>query len=376
MKGKNNITKLLFLIIIVFTLIILFIFYFNFYKFNNKPNYYKNKNLSKPFLVKEELNNKKYAKILGVGINVNWMTFNKVNNYYFYWREKGINICKLFKEQGFNSIRLRVNSNVLFNKTKMSQLEDIVDDCLKVNEPIVIAYSASEYLENPNNLNNQKLFVNFWVNISKRFKNKSYLLSYDLIIEPGKKAKLYPNLTVDLMKKAFKEIRKIDKKRIIIIPLPQASKPYSLDYIKNFPFDNYSLIEWHIYASGPCKKLKYLYYNNASNYYYFNKTFIEQSYKIISDFMNYKNIPSWFGAVRFNCYPKGEKSEKAKDGSPKGFYSKEKTKEFAMFICKESKKYNIPFSINADTKFFDIKELKWFPSQQDILKQVFICWNN
>ena len=323
---------------------------------------------------KQFFTNKEYVKMLGIGINVNWMTFNKVNHYYFYWRKKGVNICELFKKRGFDSVRVRVNSNVIFNESKMKELKEIVQDCLKANETIVIAYSASEYLNNPKNKSAQELFLKFWHKMANEFNNYPYLLSFDLIIEPGKEAKNYPNLTVSLMKKAFMEIRSMDKERIIIVPAPQASKPYSLNYLINFPFDNYSIIEWHIYAGGPCKKAKKIYYNNASNYFYFNKSFIEESFKRAKSFTNKTKIPTWLGAIRLNCYPKNPKLVKRlSDGAPKGYYESKKVIEFALFICNESKKYKIPFSLNADTKFFDFEKLKWYESQSLILNKLFNC---
>ena len=302
------------------------------------------------------------------------MTFNKVNHYYFYWREKGVNVCELFKKRGFDSVRVRVNSNVIFNESKMKELKEIVNDCLEANETVVIAYSASEYLNNPKNKSTQELFLNFWSKIASEFKNYPYLLSFDLIIEPGKEAKNYPNLTVSLMEKAFMEIRSIDKKRIIIIPAPKASKPYSLNYLLDFPFDNYSIVEWHIYAGGPCRKAKKIYYNNASKYFYFNKSFIENSFKEAASFTNKTKIPTWLGAIRLNCYPKSPKLvKKLPDGAPKGYYSNNKVISFALFICNESKKYKIPFSLNADTKFFDFEKLKWYESQSLILNKLFNC---
>jgi len=319
------------------------------------------------------LSNWQYVEKLGLGINVNWMAFKRLNYYYFYWRNK-TNICKLFKERGFDSVRIRVNSEVAFNEKKLRELKTIVEDCLKANLTVVISYSASEYLDDPTNLKNQEKFIEFWRIIAKEFKNYPYILSFDLITEPGKKAKKEIGLTTNLMKEAYKEIRKIDKKRVIIIPAPRASKPESLFYLLNFSFDNYSIVEWHIYAGGPCKEAKKIYYNNASYFFNFNKSYIEESFKIAGKFTNKTGIPTWIGAIRANCYPKNKKLlKKFYDGAPKGFYDDNKIEKFILFFCREAKIYKIPFSLNADNKFFDIENLNWYKSRETFLNKIIRC---
>ena len=124
----------------------------------------------------------------------------------------------------------------------------------------------------------------------------------------------------------------------------------------------------HIYASGPCKKLKRLYYNNASNYFYYNETYIIKAFQTAYNFTKKTGIGTYFGAVRFNCYPKIGEKQYNYDNAPKALYDFSKVKKFISLICNLSKEYNIPIAINSGDKYIDYSKLEVFPSKEEELR--------
>ena len=316
------------------------------------------------FLIVLVLKNNSEKIDLGLGLNVNWFTFSKVFHWIYYWENKNVSVCKLIKDLGFEHVRIRLDYNIL-EEERIKLLDKVIKDCIENKVFVILAYSAKDLLENPYNKTYQEKFIKFWKILAKRYKGIKKL-AFDLIIEPGKKLKENISLEIEILKRAFREIREIDGERLIIIPSPYSSKPSSLKYL-NF-LDKNSMAEWHIYAKGPCKKLNKIYYNNASNYFYFNISLIYNSFLLAYNFTKKAGIKTYFGAIRFNCYPKFGRKLYNKDKSPKGLYSFEKIKGFIEIICKLSKKFKIPIAINSGDKYIDYEKLRVFPSKEEEIK--------
>ncbi|MEO2154875.1 MAG: hypothetical protein ABGW69_03640, partial [Nanoarchaeota archaeon] len=288
-----------------------------------------------------------YYKKLGIGINVNWLTFAWVNNYYFYWKERNVSIPSIFKEH-FNSIRLRINYDTIEKKTKFEQLKEIVDDCLKENLTVVISLSGLLLNNDPTKENALKM-TNYRLKIANEFKNYSYLLSYDLITETGGKLKGKPEILSFYFNKTINEIRRIDKRRILFVSVPNRRK---VDFFKlNLSLDNFTLIEIHVLAGGPKEDYE---------------DYLIDYFKKIKEVENKTKTPIWFGAVRFNKIIKKNKTF---------YYNLSFEKEFALFFCRLSRRNNIPFAVNADTIYFDYKNLKW-KNRTNYLKECVKIYKN
>ncbi len=347
MKGKTRSGS----VIILIALLITFILYYGIETFY-KP---------RPITAKE------YVKLLGIGINVDWMSFNKTNYYYFYWRNKGVNIPVLFREEGFSNVRIRVGVDVINNSKALSELKDIVNDCLKAGIIPIITYTAYDIRNNPTNPQAVKHFINWWVTIARYFKGTSYLLSYDLVIESSGKIKNYPWLLDKIYNETITAIRKIDRYRIIIVTAPaNISSPFALKYLK-IRWDPYIIAEWHIYAGGPCPKRG----ENSSGPVY-SREYIKEAVEVAINWSKKTDIPIWMGAWRPNCYPK-HVERYYPDGAPKGLYTVNQVLPFVKYMTNILCKNHIPFDINADTRFFDIKDLRWYGSQEKILEVILSC---
>ena len=306
----------------------------------------------------EPITAKEYAKLLGVGIDVDWLSFKRINYYYFYWRAKGVNVPAYFKRRGFSNVRIRVSGDVVSNKTVLKELSDVVEDCLHAGIIPIIAYSADGFRNDPTNTTLQEHFIKWWVTVAEHFRNTSYLLSYNLIIETSGPIAKYPSILNKVYNETIAAIRKIDKYRIIIVTPPRTSSPFELSELK-VRWDPYMMAEWHIYAGGP-KEHKH---GNGKPY---NETLINEAVNAATTWSEEHGIPTWVGAWRPNRYLK-HGNQHYPDGAPKGIYPMNVAIEFSKVMVNALKKHGIPYDINADALFFDIAELKWYPSQKHLL---------
>ncbi len=291
---------------------------------------------------------KQYQEMLGVGINVDWMTYSWVNHYYFYWRSKGVIVPSYFKNKGFSNVRIRIGEDVTKNSTVLVQLKEIVNDTLKVNMIPIITYTAPELRGNPKNECTQEHFVKWWLTVAQYFKNYPYTLSYDLLIESSGDIKSYPDVLNKVYLQTISEIRTVDPYRIIFVTPAGISKPSYLSEL-SITNDGYILAEWHIYASGP---------QDCS----YNKSYINNSIMTALNWSKNTGILTWLGAWRPNKYPKNS----GKNGKP--ICSINVELNFSKAMVSALSFAHIPYDINADTRFFDIQNLTWYSSQESVLK--------
>jgi len=289
-----------------------------------------------------------YQRMLRVGINVDWMKYSWVNYYYFHWRSLGICVPCYFREAGFTNVRIRVSSDVTTNRTALVQLGVIVNDTLKAGLLPVVTYTARGLRDNPESIQVQKRFLNWWLTVAEYLRNYPYTLSYDLLIESSGKIKDHPEILNKIYHEVITEIRSIDPYRIIIVTPPGRSSPFRLDEL-NITNDEYIMAEWHIYAGGP-KGCSY------------NTTYIEESIQTALTWSRETGIPTWMGAWRPNDYPKPSGK------NPRPLCPLSLEENFTRTMVSYLTEANIPYDINSDTKFFNIENLTWYGSQEGILK--------
>ncbi len=289
-----------------------------------------------------------YQRMLGVGINVDWMKYSWVNYYYFHWRSLGICVPCYFREAGFTNVRIRVSSDVTTNRTALVQLGVIVNDTLKAGLLPVIAYTARGLRDNPENPRVQQHFLQWWLTVAEYFRDYPYNLSYDLLVESSGEIKDHPEILNKVYREVITEIRSIDPYRIIIVTPPGRSSPFRLDEL-NITNDEYIMAEWHIYAGGP----------RGCSY---NTTYIEESVQVALQWSQKTGIPTWMGAWRPNDYPKPSGK------NPKPLCPVSLEENFTRTMVSYLTEANIPYDINSDTKFFDIENLTWYTAQRDILQ--------
>ncbi len=284
----------------------------------------------------ESISPKDYQDILWVWINVDWLkTKNWLENY-------TSNTPKVFKEKWINHVRIRIKDDI--NEVLLSNINRVIDDCLSAWIIPIIAYQANEF-KNNQSIQNQNNVINWWKKVSERFKQKSYLVSFDLIIEVTDSLNKNPEKLNELYEKTVSEIRKTNPKRIIFISPIVRSSPEYLEKLKiPSKHNNFLMAEWHFYAAWPSKtwtEKVWTTWKEEEKNIIKNKILIAKSWSIKN------NIPTWVWAWMPSNY------------NDWNDYTIKEQILFSNFVVCELNKNNIPFAFNADNKFFDAEKSSW-----------------
>ena len=299
-----------------------------------------------------------YQKMLKLWFDTNWMTFDwEIKNY-------NSNLPKIWKQAWFSHVRIRFNEDVDINLLKRQ-----VEDSLKVGLIPVIAFWAKDFKYNPDEESLQKA-VGIWKNVAEKFKDEDYKLSFDLMIEPWKNLKKHTDMLYKFYEQVIPIIRntwwKNKYRNIFLAPNHLADPEYLEDLTKvfdKFKDDKYLMAEFHFMAAGPFKKT-----NSTWKRMTWNGTWTTQERQKIIDRLQlavdwqektWRKI--WFGAWMPWNY------NHTYDGWD-NTYTIEEQVAFAKFMEETMCKMWIPNAINADHKFYDVREWKWNQERLPIIK--------
>jgi len=320
---------------------------------------------------------RQYQAMLNVGIDVNWLNFNKFTIAYQKAHNKGINIALLFKKRGFSHVRIRIKNKLSYlykklNTNLLYELKNVINDCLKAKIIPILTYDALDFRKHPN-MQTLNETLKWWKNLAKALKDYPYILSYDLIIETSGKIKKHNDLLNLFYKRTITALRKIDRNRIIFITPNHISNPYYLPKLYYPKHDRFLMIEWHFYAAGPSKTNKKKLWTTGSPY---EKSLISKKIVFAYNWCKKRGLYDWVGAWMPTNYNKVNKNRMFYDSAPAGgYYSLKNEIKFASFISESLKKERIPYAVNADDKFFNIDTLKWYDSVKNVVDAI-IYGNN
>lgn len=209
------------------------------------------------------LNGSAYQKIVGAGFATNYFKTLDFSKY-------DIQNLKDIKAKGFKNLRLRCRADIGYDMTTfLTNLETVVDDCLSEDViPIIswVHHKAEAY----GTEEQKKDYVSWWKQVATKLKDKDYRLSFNLFTELGVDycnghnidpcpaialdANKYNNWT-EAVKTAIRNSGGKNDKRILILASPKKTGKYLKKINKSiYQNDNYLMVEWHQYASGPNKK--------------------------------------------------------------------------------------------------------------------------
>jgi hypothetical protein len=314
-----------------------------------------------------------YQQQLRTGMDVDWAKTSNGRYWAQKWHDKGVNVPKLFKARGLSHVRIRIKDDILDNtvfeetgKTLLEEIEVLVNDCLDANIIPILAYQAKPFKQNPTSDEALNHVVQWWKKVAETFKNKPYVLAYDIVIETTEKVKKHNDRLNLLYQKTADAIHNIDKKRILIIAPNKISNPYELDKLVIPTPSDYIMVEWHFYAAGPKKKHKTKQWTTGTDK---EKKLITDRVDTAVKWSKANHIPTWVGAWMANNYNHSKHTGKTfDDGAPaSGEYSVLEQVKIATFISNTLRKNNIPFAVNSDTKFFNRETNQWYPSMRPVL---------
>ena len=212
-----------------------------------------------------------YQKVIGQGFATNWFkTSEPLANY----NDKNI---EDIHSKDFRNVRLRSRADLYsapYNTSDFSRflasLSSVVDKCLEVGIAPIVSWIHHE-AEARATEGDRTNYVTWWTAVAKKLKNKDYRLSFNLFTElgidgcGGKKStcgeslRMRPDKYNRWTSEVVKAIRKTggnNAKRILILGSPaKTAKDLRLINQSIYRNDPYMMAEWHMYASGPNKKI-------------------------------------------------------------------------------------------------------------------------
>lgn len=290
----------------------------------------------------------KYQSKLGKGMDVDWSKTKKGKENY------NLKAVQDFEDAGVNHVRIRIKEEA--DNDLFVALDEQIDDCINTGIIPIIAYQADEFKNNPNEENLQKV-VDWWRIVAERYKDKSYLLSFDLLIEATDALNKQPEKLNELYERVVAEVRKTNPQRIVIIsPRLRSDAQYLSELKIPSQANGYLMAEWHFYAAGPSK-------DNDRKLWTIGT---ENEKKLITDKINYAlewqkktDIPTWVGAWMPGNYNDGDD------------YSIEEQVIFAEFMTSALVDAQIPFAINSDAKFYERETNDWIDNMQPVFNAIF-----
>ncbi|XP_031570675.1 LOW QUALITY PROTEIN: uncharacterized protein LOC116304999 [Actinia tenebrosa] len=312
-----------------------------------------------------------YQGLVGQGFSTNWFkTESPLSKY------NDQNIQDIY-DKGFRNLRLRCRADLYaapYDTPKftsfLKDLSRVVDKCLEVGvAPIIswIHHHAEAYASEEDRQN----YVTWWTKVAKKLKHKDYRLSFNLFTELGidecgtkencgeslrMRTDKYNNQWTSDVVAAIRATGGNNAKRILILGSPGKTAK-DLDKIKQtiYKKDSYMMAEWHLYASGPNKRVGRPKYWSGDGEPV-GKENVAKAIKPAMDFTTNTGVLTYLGA----WMPQDN------DG---GSLTEAEVINFGRYFASEMKKKNIPWSLNVLDRYYDTKNSQWLTGIQDIKGQ-------
>lgn len=289
-----------------------------------------------------------YQKLLGKGMDVDWCKTSKGQKYY------NTIACESFKLSGISHVRIRIKDYV--SDKLFESLDKQINDCLEHRLIPVIAYQANEFKNAPTEENIQKV-VKWWGTVAERYKDKSFFLAFDLLIEATDALNKQPEKLNEIYGRIVPEIRKTNPERILMIsPRLRSDAAYLHELKIPEGHNGYLMAEWHFYAAGPSKTNTRKLWTTGTEA---EKKLITDKIQLALKWQEENKIPTWVGAWMASDYNDGNN------------YSVQEQIVFATFMNEQLTNAGIPFAVNSDTKFYDREKNIWIEDLQPLFECIY-----
>lgn len=306
-----------------------------------------------------------YQTQIGQGFSTNYFKSNNLDRKY---HKK--NLQDIYA-QGFRNVRLRCRADLdNFNMDIfLTNLERVVDDCLETNVTPIISWIHHEAEAHATDYHRTE-YLRWWRHVATRLKDKDYRLSFNLFTELGVDkcgtscaGSLRENTTKynDWTRAVVHRIRNSggnNDKRIIILASPMKTAD-GLELIDQhiYRHDHHMMAEWHIFASGPNKKM--LHGHPGQKYWEGDgskagQRNVDSAIHVARDFTTRHLLPTYLGA----WMPVDNEF---------GHLTKREVINFAKYFARNIKP--IPWSMNVLNMYYDTTKSNWLSGIQTIAHQ-------
>jgi Cellulase (glycosyl hydrolase family 5) len=315
--------------------------------------------------------NTEYWSKLKVGIDVDWVKTLPGRTATMKSRQNGVNVPKLFKERGFDHVRLRITEDVRTSMTLIEEIKAIVHECLAADLIPVISYQAEGFKDNPCSDDALRDVVAWWTQVNSAF-DPSLEIGLNLIIETTGSLLRTNNARLNLCYlRCAEAIQVYSQNRILICGTNDISNPYELPNLSLPAPTNQSIAEWHMYAAGPSRITKNKLWTTGTDA---EKKLITDRIDFARNWSVRTGIPTWVGAwmaADFNQDDDPKAYSTHVDGAPASAnYTIEEQTSFAAFMVGTLRAAGIPFAVNSDTKFFDREANVFYESVKPVLDAI------
>ena len=288
-----------------------------------------------------------YQAMLGCGMDVDWAkTAQGIRCY-------SSQAPQDFTQAGLKHVRIRVKDDA--DTTMLDHLERIVQDCLDCGLIPILAYQADCFKKNPDEANLEKV-VSWWRTVAQRFRDVSYLVAFDVMIECTDALNKQPDRLNALFERTVAAIRESNPERIVMISPRMRSDPLYLHELEIPAAHNgYLMAEWHFYAAGPSKINPKKQWTTGTQQ---ERQLILDKIRAACEWQGGTGIPTWVGAWMPGNYNDGNE------------YTVQEQCAFASFVVSALRAEGIPFAVNSDTKFYDREMNAWNESLQPVLRVI------
>jgi hypothetical protein len=309
------------------------------------------------------MNAHEYVKNLGNGIDTDWLKVKPTRTAYQKAKSQGISIPQLFKERGFNHIRLRIQDYTLgavgkgIHTTFLEEIAAVVTDCLDANILPIVAFQGEDFKLNP--IPAERLRVlNWWEEVATRLVNFDERVAFNIIIETTGAIKDHNDELNLLYQEAYQRIHDISPQRIIAVCPNSISSPERLPELV-VPGNGNVFVESHFYAAGPSPTNPAKLWTTGTEA---EKNLLRAKVQLMSNWHNTTGHPIWLGAILPGNYSGDESSSDLVCS-----YTVPQQVEFFKFALGLLKEACIPYAINACNKYFDYQTFTWIQSQTSIV---------
>ena len=214
----------------------------------------------------------------------------------------------------------------------------------------------------------QQDYVSWWTAVARQLRDKNYGLSFNLFTELGndrciksvyscneslrERPDKYSNWTSQVVK-AIRETGGNNAQRILILGSPGKTGRF-LKRINESIYENdsYMLAEWHIYASGPNKRVGgKKYWSGDGNTV--GRDNVEKAIKHANEFTRRHGVLTYLVAWM-------------PSDSDTGALTQDEVINFGRFFAGKLKENRIPWSLNVLDRYYDTRASEWITWDQDI----------
>ena len=296
---------------------------------------------------------KAYHDSLRTGIDVNWAMWRGEIRAF---SDKEV---RAFHRVGFDHIRIRFHSDWakigMDREAYFRHLDRVVDGVLASGMIPILAYDGRALKLEPTEARVRQA-VALWKAVAERYRTRSHRLSFDLMIEPGKRIKRRPEVLNDYYARALREIRKSNPDRIVFLAPPKLARPSSLDRLE-IPRSGrgYLMVETHFYAAGPSPSNPKKCWTTGTEA---ERAIFRRELETALRWQQRHGIYIWIGAIMPGDYNHGD------------HYPIEAQVRFARFFSCLFRRAHVPFAINADQQFYDFRAKRWRRDRWPVLEAV------